>query len=89
MCVGLNVTRRPVAAIGEMRVLVGQRIERRDVGAPGEFDALNDDQLEHALLERFSALGLAGVIRGTDQRGHSEPAAPLPMLDPQPLAPGK
>jgi hypothetical protein len=46
-----------VAAIREMGVLSGQRIERREVGTPGEFDAFNDDELERALVERFNALG--------------------------------
>ncbi|MGA8693996.1 MAG: hypothetical protein WB689_09130 [Xanthobacteraceae bacterium] len=41
-----------VAAIKEMGVLSGQRIERREIGAPGEFGALNDDELERALVER-------------------------------------
>jgi hypothetical protein len=42
-----------VATIGSMP------IERREVGAPGEFEALSDDELERALSERLSALGLA------------------------------
>jgi hypothetical protein len=41
-----------------MGVLSGQRIERREIGALGEFDALNDDELERPLVERFSALDL-------------------------------
>jgi hypothetical protein len=47
-----------IAAIREMGVLSGQRIERREIGVPGEFESLADDELEHALRERFSALGL-------------------------------
>jgi hypothetical protein len=35
----------------------GKRIERREVGPPGAFEALTDDELERALLERFNALG--------------------------------
>jgi hypothetical protein len=49
-----------VAAIREIGVLSGQRIERKEVGAPGAFDDLTDDRLERALRERFNALGLAG-----------------------------
>ena len=30
------------------------RVERSEVGAPGEFDALGDDELERALIERFA-----------------------------------
>jgi hypothetical protein len=48
-------------------VLSGQRIERREIGAPGEFDALTDDELERALVERFSALRLTPDA-GSDTR---------------------
>jgi hypothetical protein len=44
-----------VAAIKEKGVLTGKRIERTEVGAPGEFEALGDDELKRALLERFNA----------------------------------
>jgi hypothetical protein len=43
-----------IAAIKEMSVLSGQRIERKEVGPPGAFDALTDDELEPAVCERFS-----------------------------------
>jgi hypothetical protein len=36
-----------------MGVLSGQRIERREIGSPSEFDALTNDELERALLERL------------------------------------
>jgi hypothetical protein len=39
-------------------VLSGQRIERKEVGAPGEFDAVSDDELERALVERFSMVNI-------------------------------
>jgi hypothetical protein len=52
-----------VAAI----VLSGQRIERKEIGAPGEFDALTDDELERAVIERLSALGL-NTDCGSDTR---------------------
>jgi len=47
-----------IAAIREIGVLSGHRIERREIGAPGEFEALTDDELERAIIERFTALGL-------------------------------
>src|SRR5215472_32721 len=47
-----------VAAIKEMGVLSGVRVERKEVGAAGEFDHLSDDELERLLVERFIALGL-------------------------------
>jgi hypothetical protein len=50
-----------------MGVLSGQRVERREIGAPGEFDALSDDELERALIERFRALGL-NADAGSDTR---------------------
>jgi hypothetical protein len=46
-----------VAAIKEKGVLTGKRIERSEVGGPGEFDALTDDELERALVERIARLG--------------------------------
>jgi hypothetical protein len=36
-------------------------------GAPGEFDALADDRLERAVVERFNALGLMPDA-GSDRR---------------------
>jgi hypothetical protein len=39
-------------------VLTGKRIERAEVGAPGEFEALPDDELERAIMERLERLGL-------------------------------
>jgi hypothetical protein len=48
-----------VAAIKEKGVLSGKRIERTEAGAPGAFEAMTDAELERALVERFSALGLS------------------------------
>jgi phage terminase small subunit len=48
-----------VNATKEKSVLSGHRIERREVGAPGEFDALSDDELERAIVERLGRLGFA------------------------------
>ena len=55
----------PIRKLGDLPYLGGAgnlapsvaRIERREVGAPGDFGALNDDELERALVERahFSA----------------------------------
>jgi hypothetical protein len=56
-----------IAAIREMGVLSGQRIERREIGAPGEFEALTDDELLAALRERLRALDLAPDA-GSDTR---------------------
>jgi len=36
----------------------GRRVRCREIGAPGEFDNLADDELERAIVERLSALGL-------------------------------
>ena len=38
-------------------MLSGHRIERSEIGGPGEFDALSDDELERALLERLTGSG--------------------------------
>lgn len=36
-----------VAAVKEIGILTGLRIDRREVGAPGEFERLSDDELKH------------------------------------------
>jgi hypothetical protein len=64
---GERSTQRAIAAIKEMGVLSGQRVERREVGPLGAFEALTDDELERALVERFSALGLTPDA-GSDTR---------------------
>ena len=51
-----------VSAIKEKGVLTGTWIERQEVGRPGEFH-----ELERALIERFSALGLTPDA-GSDTR---------------------
>jgi hypothetical protein len=56
-----------IAAIREMGVLSGQRVERKEVGPPGAFDAMTDEELERALIERFNALGLTPDA-GSDTR---------------------
>lgn len=56
-----------VAAIREMGMLSGQRVERKEIGQPGAFDDLSDDELERALVERFGALGLTPDA-GSDTR---------------------
>jgi phage terminase small subunit len=47
-----------IAAIREIGVLSGARIERREVGAPGEFDGLTDAELERGIVERLRVIGL-------------------------------
>jgi hypothetical protein len=37
-----------IAAIREMGVPSGQRVERKEIGQPGAFDDLSDDELERA-----------------------------------------
>ena len=55
-------------AIKEISVLTGHRIERSEVGAPGEFEAMEDGELERALLDRFARLGLAALPDGGIER---------------------
>jgi hypothetical protein len=45
-----------VAAIKEIGVLSGVRVERKEVGQPGEFDHLSDEELERDIIERFAQL---------------------------------
>jgi len=47
------------AAIREMGVLSGQRVERKEIGPPGAFDGLTDDELERALVDALEELGLS------------------------------
>jgi hypothetical protein len=62
------VTHQPLSLrLPPCQAFNGQRIERREIGAPGEFDALTDDELERALVERFRALGLTPDA-GSDTR---------------------
>jgi hypothetical protein len=56
-----------VSAIKEKGVLTGKRIERQEVGRPGEFETMTGHELERALIERFSALGLTPDA-GSDTR---------------------
>jgi hypothetical protein len=48
-----------VAAAREISVLTGHRVERSEVGAPGEFEALQDDELEHMLVQHLGELGFS------------------------------
>jgi phage terminase small subunit len=45
-----------VAAIKEVGVLSGVRVERKEVGAPGEFETMSDAELLAALRERMAKL---------------------------------
>jgi hypothetical protein len=56
-----------VTAVKEKSILSGHRIERCEVGPPGAFDTMTDDELERALIERLSALGLTPDA-GSDTR---------------------
>jgi Fe2+ transport system protein FeoA len=56
-----------VSALKEMGVLSGVRVERKEVGPPGAFDDLSDEQLERALRDRLSTLGLTPDA-GSDTR---------------------
>jgi hypothetical protein len=56
-----------VSAVKVKSVLSGKWIERTEIGAPGEFETMTDDELERALVERFSALGLTRDA-GNDSR---------------------
>jgi hypothetical protein len=55
-----------IAAIREMIVLSGPRIERREVGQPGAFEVLSDDELERSVSVRSVWQPIAEVIRGTE-----------------------
>jgi hypothetical protein len=59
-----------VAAVKEIGVLTGERVERSEVGAPGEFETMTDDELKRALIERMARLGLTDVgdIGGEDSQ---------------------
>jgi phage terminase small subunit len=46
-----------IAAIREMGMLSGVRIERKEIGQPGEFDHLSDDELERMLHEQILQFG--------------------------------
>jgi len=52
-----------VAAIKEIGILTGLRIDRREVGQPGDFERMSDDE-----LERFIASETAVLIELPDDR---------------------
>jgi len=56
-----------IAAIREMGVLSGVRIERREAGGPGEFDHMSDEELERTMIEQFKRLfgPQLAIINGT------------------------
>jgi hypothetical protein len=43
-------------AIKQKGVLGGAWIEKSEIGAPGEFDHISDDDVERAIIERFTRL---------------------------------
>ena len=45
-----------VAAIKEMGILTGLRIDRREVGKPGEFERMNDEELAHFIASESAKL---------------------------------
>jgi hypothetical protein len=46
-----------VAALKEIGVLSGKRVERSEQGSPGEFDHMTDEELRQAVEERAEAIG--------------------------------
>jgi hypothetical protein len=61
-----------VSTIKEKGILSGKRIERSEVGTPGEFEALTDDELERALMERMARLGLTDVAETQRDVGETQ-----------------
>jgi hypothetical protein len=61
-----------VTAVKEKSILSGHRIERQEVGPAGAFDALTDEELERALIERINALGLRSNV--DEKAGADQPA---------------
>jgi hypothetical protein len=51
-------------------VPTGHRVERSEVGAPGEFDAMQDDELERALVERMARLGFVVTPIAEEETQH-------------------
>jgi len=54
-----------IAAVKELGVLSGQRIEKRETGSPGEFDRMSDDELDRFISERAGAAGSSVAGTGT------------------------
>jgi hypothetical protein len=50
-----------------MSILAGKRIERSEIGLPGEFDAMQDDELDRLIIERFIELGYADKLAISDE----------------------
>lgn len=45
-----------VAAVKEIGILTGLRIDRREIGAPGEFDRMNDEELANWIASENAKL---------------------------------
>jgi hypothetical protein len=50
-----------IAALKELGVLSGKRVERSERGEPGEFDRMSDEELREAVTESARALGFVPV----------------------------
>ena len=73
MALKLNQPAAAVAAIREMGVLAGVRIERKEAGKPGDFERLSDEELDRELRESLAALGITPAT-GKEFRDGAEPA---------------
>jgi hypothetical protein len=56
-----------IRAVAELGILSGHRVERAEIGAPGEFDAMQDDELDRLIVERFIKLGYAAKLSISDE----------------------
>ena len=54
-----------IAAVKELGVLSGERVERRENGAPGEFEAMTDHDLDAFIAQREGLLGSGAGREGT------------------------
>ena len=54
----LNNPQAVIAAIKEMGVLSGKRIERSEQGEPGEFEGLNEQELAEYIGQKMAELGI-------------------------------
>jgi hypothetical protein len=57
-----------IAAVKELGVLSGKRIEKRETGSPGEFDAMGTDELRDYVRREAEALGFGGALASHEGR---------------------
>jgi hypothetical protein len=63
-------------AIKGKGILTGKWVEKAEIGSPGEYDAMSDEDLERALIERMAKLASPASQWRTSRRARLTPRTP-------------